>query len=431
MRKIVVSGILAGALLLLGAVAFTSMAGMRRPPAEEKRPMASLAVEAMALRPATHTVRILAWGTAEAPTKISIVPEVGGAVVERSARLEAGARVAAGELLVRVDPAPFRLAVEQAEGDLARLEASVERLALSEASERERLVLLQKTLALTRADHDRAKGLLEEGSVGSVSQVQALERAVLATEERILGAQAGLDAVPVQRRELEAQVASARARVASARWSLSRTEIASPLAGRVESAAAEVGQVIAPGREIARIVDESRLELRVPVDGLDLARWIPFEDPEGALWSFGKPAAGDVEVRWVEAPDRYRFKGSLVRVERYDAKTRQAVAVIVASPPPGAERLVEGMFCRVTIPGRSLEGVYSVPRAAVAQDGTVILARDGVLERFAATVLHEEEDRVILGPGLPEGALLVLSRLLAPVEGAPLDVTMVAEGGKE
>jgi RND family efflux transporter MFP subunit len=358
-------------------------------------------------------------------------PEVGGEALEISPNLESGARVEKGELLVRIDPEIHALNVTRGKAELRRLASALSRLGLQESADRKRLVLLEKTLDLVRADHARALALLEEENVGTLSQVQALERSVLVTEQQIVQMKAALESYPVQREELDAQKASAEAQLKSAEWSLSRTEIRSPLSGRVESAFVERGAVVSPGREIAVIVDDRILELKVPMNARDVALWIPFEAPPEGLWSFGVPAAQTVEVRWVEAPDLYRVTGELVRIEKVDARTRQALAVIRLDEPSGDRRLVEGMFCKVSIPGKRLEGVFAVPRAAVAQDGTIHLARDGRLARFTAEVLRVEEDLVILGPGLPGGDLLILTRLINPVEGTPLEVTRVYLGGEE
>jgi RND family efflux transporter MFP subunit len=431
MRKMVVSAILVGLLLALGGLGYSVMASRRKPPAEEKRPIPPLAVEAARLWPVDTLVKVAGWGTVTAPNRLSVRPEVGGEALEISPNLESGARVEKGELLVRIDPEIHALNVTRGKAELRRLASALSRLGLQESADRKRLVLLEKTLDLVRADHARALALLEEENVGTLSQVQALERSVLVTEQQIVQMKAALESYPVQREELDAQKASAEAQLKSAEWSLSRTEIRSPLSGRVESAFVERGAVVSPGREIAVIVDDRILELKVPMNARDVALWIPFEAPPEGLWSFGVPAAQTVEVRWVEAPDLYRFTGELVRIEKVDARTRQALAVIRLDEPSGDRRLVEGMFCKVSIPGKRLEGVFAVPRAAVAQDGTIHLARDGRLARFTAEVLRVEEDLVILGPGLPGGDLLILTRLINPVEGTPLEVTRVYLGGEE
>ncbi len=57
--------------------------------------------------------------------------------------------------------------------------------------------------------------------------------------------------------------------------------------------------------------------------------------------------------------------GHLDRVVRFDSRTRMlAVAIALDGSQSSSFPLVEGMFCRVTIPGRILEQVFVVPREA-------------------------------------------------------------------
>jgi RND family efflux transporter MFP subunit len=434
MKRVIVSLALVALLLALGAGAMTALRGMKKPPPREEHKEGGLPVEVMKVKAADIPVFLSGWGTLRSRSRLSVIPEVGGRVVAVHPRLEDGESLQAGELLLRIDPAPYRLRVEQTKAEQDRLKTTIERIRKTWAADRERLAILEKSLALAEKEYKRTRELFEEGGVGSQAAVDGAESAVLSARERLVGLRSLLDSYPLQIRELEASLAAASAGLESARIDLGKTELRAPFAGRVESAAVEKGQVVSPGREVLRLVDDTVLELPVTLDGRDLARWIPFaEEPEGRWW-FGRPASGPAEVVWVEDPDRRPFTGKASRVEKYDPRTRTAVLVLVVERPaagtPGPQ-LVEGMFCRARIPGRSAPGVFRIPRSGIEPDGTVYLAREERLARSRVTVLHEEEDHVLVSSGLAEGDLLVLTRLVSPVVGTPLRLTGAAPASEE
>lgn len=421
MRKFVVSAGLVLLILGLGGGAFAGLSSLRKKPAEKQIELVPAAVETVRVVAADHTVEIAGYGNLRARDHVALSPEVSGLVLAVSERLETGMTVEAGELLVRIDPRPFRNAVDQITAEMQRLTASRSRLDVSEKGDRERLTLLKRTHALSKAEFERAKGLLEDGEIGTVSQVEALERAVLSAETQIVALENGLALYAIQRDEIAAQIASARASLATAKLNLEKTEIRAPFTGRVEAASVEKGQVISPGREILRLVDDRVLELPLTLDGRDLALWLPFEPASDGRWWFGKPAAGETTVCWVEQPG-HPFSGTFDRIERYDPQTRTAVAVITlkkAASRPGPP-LVEGMFCRARVRGKILHGVFRVPRSAVADDGTAYFDDGGKLARRTLDVVRTEGDVVFVSGGLSDGDELILTRLLQPVAGMPV-----------
>jgi multidrug efflux pump subunit AcrA (membrane-fusion protein) len=280
-------------------------------------------------------------------------------------------------------------------------------------------------------EYRRVRQLFEKGGVGSISAVEAAERALISHRERITQLENGLDALPFQKRELEVRKASARLSLSSARLDLERTEIKAAISGRIEMAAIEKGTVVSPGRELLRLVDDTVLEMAVSLDGAETARWLPFEKGDGRTWWFGVPACGPVRISWVEEPDQYTVQGRLVRIEKYDRATRTVTGVIELAPSPGAgPKLVEGMFCRADIPGKTVDGVFAVPRSSVEPDGTVYVARDDRLVRVKTLIVHSKGEYVLIRADLDDGELMILTRLLSPVEGSLLKVSLV-EGGAE
>jgi RND family efflux transporter MFP subunit len=432
MRRAIVTVVLVVLFLAAGGGLSGLLRSMRQAPTKETKKEVILAVLVMSLARADRAIRLQAYGTLRTPNRVGVVLEVSGEVLRCHPRLEPGERVEKGELLLEVDPRPYALRVEQSRADLARLAAGLRRVAAQQAGDRQRRALLEKSLVLARKEHGRARDLFEGEKVGSQSAVEAAERAVLSVEERLAALDTALTLYPVQEEELRAQVTAMSAVLSTAELNLAKTKIMAPVSGRVESCSVEKGQVVSPGREVLRIVDDAVLELPLTVDGREFVRWIPFKNAPSGRWWFGEPDAGPVEVTWVEDPEKFVFGGRLARVERFDPRTRTATAVVLLDQPkePDGPRLVPGMFCRARITGRTVRGVFRIPRAGVEPDGTVYLALEGRLARAKVEVLAKEGGCVLVRSDLPDGTLVVLTRLLGPVDGTPLQTTLVA-GEKE
>jgi membrane fusion protein (multidrug efflux system) len=111
------------------------------------------------------------------PYAISQVrPQINGIILARA--FQEGANVKAGQLLYRIDPAPYRAAVDQAKAQLANAEANLVTLKLKA----DRYAQLIKTDSIARQDYDDAQAAYGQG-VATVQQ----DKAALQTAQINLG----------------------------------------------------------------------------------------------------------------------------------------------------------------------------------------------------------------------------------------------------
>ncbi|MGD9367531.1 MAG: hypothetical protein PVH87_17655, partial [Desulfobacteraceae bacterium] len=92
--------------------------------------------------------------------------------------------------------------------------------------------------------------------------------------------------------------------------------------------------------------------------------------------------------------------------------------------------LVEGMFCAVDIPGKTLKNVYLLPNWAVSYQNTVYEIRDSRLKTVPVKVARIEGDTAIVSGGLQPGDLVISTRLADPLENILLEVTHVDHQGR-
>jgi len=158
--------------------------------------------------------RVLVSGTLEPARMVEVGSQVSGTIASLPA--DFNARVKAGQVLARLDPASFHTRLTEAEAGLAKAEAE---------------------RARRQAVLDDARAKLEDAQV--LAGDRQLARAELdLAQTTMLQAAADL-------RAADADIAGARAAITEARVNLDRTVIRSPIEGVVIGRHVEVGQTIA------------------------------------------------------------------------------------------------------------------------------------------------------------------------------------------
>lgn len=215
-------------------------------------------VETLAVLPAPLTVTLSGPGTIDAIDKATISARVQGRIselaVDRNDHVEKGAviaRIGSDDVRNRLaaavaTEAASRRAVEQAEADRARVEA---------------------TLANARTAFDRQARLKDDGWT-----TQASYDAALATLRQ---AEADLTRSKAAIAAARAQQQSSAASVEVARADLADTVLTAPFDGVVVSRARAMGDILTPGSPVVELVDPETLVLTARFDESAIARIEP------------------------------------------------------------------------------------------------------------------------------------------------------------
>lgn len=330
------------------------------------------------VKPESLRLRVVTHGTVAPRTESELVPEVSGPIVWTAPEFVTGGFFEAGEALVRIDPADYEVALEQARADLARARSEFAR----EAKEL-----------------DRRQRLAEQG-VASPSQ---------------------LDAAVASERVAAAATRQARAALSKAEHDLARTELRAPFRGRVREHSADVGEFVNRGAPIATIYAIDYAEIRLPVSDEELGHLeLPLRYREGD--GTGAP----VELRARFAGALHRWEGRVVRTEgEIDPRSRMVNLVARVDDPyqvgeddGGRPPLAVGLFVEAEILGRPVEDVLVVPRASLLADGRLqVVDGDDRLRMRPVELVRAEHERAVVRGALEPGDRVVLSPLAAPVEG--------------
>lgn len=216
---------------------------------------------------------------------VQITPQVGGTVLSINA--DDTDRVKAGQVLVKLDAADARVALDQAEAQLAQTVREVRTLYANNATLAAQVALREADVAKVQADVAKAaddvsrrEPLLATGAVGkeefqhasaqlaaSRSALAAAQSATVAAREQLGANQALTDGTTV---EQHPNVMRAAARVREAWLALARVELPAPVDGIVAKRSVQVGQRVAAGAPLMSVV---------PLDSL----WVDANFKEGQL----------------------------------------------------------------------------------------------------------------------------------------------------
>lgn len=380
LKKILPYAIVAGAIVVMFALA----ALRPKPPQRPVTPTVT-AVEVVRAEAASQGFIVNAQGTVQPRTQTTLVSEVAGTVLEVSPKFAAGGFLRRGELLLRVDPKDYEVAVSRAEAALAN----------------RRALLAQEQARADQAAKDW-NALQRPGTPNPL---------VLRTPYVA---------------EAEANVRAAEADLTAARINLDRTRVRAPFDGLLREKRADVGQFLNVGAVIAIFAATDVAEVRLPLTEADLAV-VELGDGSGVPVTLS--ALGGVS----------QWRGRLVRTEgTLDERTRvmHAVAEIVdpyaLQAASGSAALHFGSFVEVALPARLDREVIAVPRQALrGMDQLLVVGPADRLDLRRVEVVRSDQQRVYVGSGLEAGERVVTTVIESPVAGMPLRVVDRAAARRE
>ena len=416
-------------LIVLILFAAVGLAGLlissRKPPAQALPQETSVNVEVVSAQPENVSVLIVGYGETRPIEVVPVTPQAPGNVMEIHERLFVGEIIPAGEVLFRVDPRDYEAALSQATAQVDQARSMLARLRTQYAADRERLNTLARSRDLARNEFDRLRQLFEEEAVGALANV---ERAEMAYNQARDGHDLLLQAVelyPSRINEAEQGLKAAEAGLALAEITLERTVVRAPFNARIKEKRVEAGQYVGPGAPVLVLANDSILELAVPLDSRDARSGLLFSpssgSPAGSAWF---PPVEPVACRifWTEDDVGQGWDGTLDRVINFDERTRTVTLAVrvdaeEARANPSNLPLVEGMFCRVEIPGHTLEQVVRLPRECVTFNNRVYVAIEGRLHPREVTVARTQQEQAFISDGLEPGELVIITRLVDPLPG--------------
>lgn len=192
--------------------------------------------------------------------KSSVSTDVGGRIVEVG--VKENQAVKAGDLLFRIDPEPYKIAVAQAQAAIAAAQVQLNTDQVSFQGKGADIQAAQDAIQNAKENYDRQAALMKEGFT-TRANFQSAEHALEQARAQLLNAQSSAAearaklatgaAVPGE----NPQIAAARVQLSKALLDLQRTTVRAPVSGIVsQTQSLQVGQQMITGLAAVTIVSD-------------------------------------------------------------------------------------------------------------------------------------------------------------------------------
>lgn len=318
-------------------------------------------------------------GTVTAANTATVRSRVDGPLT--AIHFKEGQQVAAGDLLAEVDPAPFKVALAQAEGQLAKDQAS---------------------LANARRD---------------LTRYQQLAKTQVASRQE-------LDAQQAQVAELTGTVAADKASVASAQLQLDWSRITAPVSGRVGLKQIDVGNQVSGSDAIVVITQ---------TDPIDVVFTLPESDISTVVKA--QAASPDLPVEAWDRSNRQRLStGSLLSLDnQIDATT--ATIKLKARFDNKEGLLFPNQFVNARMQVATQEKAIVIPAAALQMGSeghfVWVVSAENKVSKKAVTPGQQSSLSVVIDSGLDAGERVVTDGIDRLTDGAQVEVVMPAGASQQ
>lgn len=282
---------------------------------------------------------------------VPIIAKVGGYV--KTVNVNENDHVAAGQLLVQLDDADYRVRLQQMQADLAAAEATsggsgqAESQVQSAAGQR---ATLDAQIGAAKANADKAdadlararelaaKQIISKQQLDAAQATAAVAHANLLAAQRQASAAGGtVNTAEAGVRVANARTLAARAAAENAQLQLDYAKITAPASGEVSRKQVEVGQLVAAGQPLMSIVADTGMWVTANFKETQLAKIRPGQPVEFEIDAYGG-CIGEGKVASVSGATGAKFAllppdnatGNFTKVVQ-----RVPVRIAVTKPCPG------------------------------------------------------------------------------------------------
>jgi multidrug efflux system membrane fusion protein len=341
----------------------------RSPPPAAKPAAAPVRVAAVARK--DFPVVLTGLGTVQAMNTVTVRSRVDGQIVQVA--FEEGQMLKEGDLLVQIDPAPFKAALDQATAKLAQDQAS---------------------LTNAKQDHERTSELVKKG----FATPQLLDQRVAAVNS------------------LTAQIEADKAAIESAKVQLAYTTIRAPLAGRAGFRQVDQGNIVQT-QEPAGILTIAQVQ---PIAVVFTAPEQQLPDINAAL------KGGSLEVTAFSSDGQRRLGDGSLKLVDNQVDVASGTIKLKASFPNEDNALWPGLSVTTRLLVSTVKSAVVVPDAAVQRgpDGlfAYVVTKDGKAEMRELKVSRIADGQALVEHGLSPGDRIVTSGHYRVQPGAAVEV---------
>ncbi|MFC3581213.1 HlyD family secretion protein [Sphingomonas hylomeconis] len=286
-----------------------------------------------------------------AQDKVSVSADVAGRIVQVA--VHENQTVKAGDLLFRIDPDPYRIAVAQADVAIANARVDVGTLQSSYQGKGADIAAAQDQILAAQEDYDRQAALMKRGFT-TRARLQQAEHSLQQARATLGNAQAGAAEARAKLATggsaVSPAIAAAQVQRAKAALDLTRTAVYAPYGGTIsQSDRLQVGQMMVSGLPAVSIVKSNRSWVEANFKETDLNQMRVGQPAEVAFDAYkGLKLKGHVQSIGAGTGSEFSVLPAQNATGNW-VKVTQRVPVRIAIDEPSPRPLIAGLSAEVTI----------------------------------------------------------------------------------
>ncbi|MBT5186481.1 MAG: efflux RND transporter periplasmic adaptor subunit [Kordiimonadaceae bacterium] len=326
----------------------------------------------------------------ESRYNINLKSQVSGQVVYISPKFLTGGFFDTNEVIMRIDPSDYELALVQAEVNVARAE---------------------QTLSVEREQSDLARQDWEKYGQGEATELVLRIPQLREAEAGLKGAQANYDTQKIR---------------------LDRTDVKAPFPLMISEKQVDLGQIVSNNQDLAGVFGTEEAEIRMPLSQkqMDLlsVKHVGILPVEEIL---------NVKVRDLSREDNIEWDAQILRIEsNIDRKSRVYYAIGTVMDPMNLigdkdmPPLLPGVFVDLEVQGPKIGDVFRVPVKAMRDDNNIFIYKDEQLLTKPVVVLERNQQMVTITSGIEVGETITttppfsyvpgMKSVIASLDGVPV-----------
>ena len=370
--------------------------------------------------PASYTPQIRLLGKVESPYQTQISAAVSGYITAIHA-LE-GETLPEGETLIELDNRDSKILLQQRKADLDNQQAL---LASERLQHKNNLALLEQDkalLALNKASVTRLKALTRQGSAAQ-STLDEAQQALIRQKMTVTNRQLSLENFSNRLQQLTAQRDKADALYQQAKLDLLRTQAKTPYSARIASLNVAPGDRVTPGKVLATLYPEDKLEVRAQIPSKQVALLNHNAQPLTAYVNYQK-AQLPLNLRTLSAEVR-NGQGGIDALFRFS--TDKADQLQKPNLPPIGQSLA------LTLDLPAVDNAVALPGTAFYGQNRIYTIQNELLvshqvERLGSITDRFDQPRILISANnLPVNSKILITQLPNAISGLAVKASPAAQ----
>lgn len=397
--------------VLLGIALLVVAPGMKAEPPKASTAATKKVVRVLKVEPRNIQPSAIGYGHTEPAQDWLAQSELDGAVVWVSEQYKTGNIIRKDSEILRIDPASYQLTI-------ARLQAELEVLTLTNQTIIDSLKIAEKEFQVQQSEYARSLKLSKTGHISKTEKDRATKE-LLSSQQQLQTQKNQLAINQAQQKVLQTELALANR-------DLEQTVIKAPFDIRIVETLVGLAEYVSKGELLLKADGIDAVEVRAQ---FPLGKMRPLRSSKhlnsldanvhNNLAATVELQAGDKVITW---PAEVSRSGGEI-----DAQTQSQSLVAQINQPyqqaiPGEKPpLIRGTFVKVTLKAPVMEQQVLLPINAI-HDGKVYTVSEGKLRIKPVSVDFIQGQVAVIKSGVEFGDVVVLSKLSPAVEGMSLQL---------